>query len=98
MLAKQLARGAYDCWLALLSYPQCAQVVHLPQRHAVQAQDAVGGGGVEIEIRKRERQQKAVSGKGDFGTAHPEGQWLARQRINVLPGFLLQAVNGLRIR
>ena len=79
--------GAQRCLLlrdirsALLQL-QPAQEVPLAQRHAVGAQDVVGGGGVEIEIGQRERHQKALRGEGQLVIAEMKDDVTATERID----------------
>src|SRR3954453_14522220 len=59
-----------------------AHEVPLAQGDAVGAQDVVGGGGVEIEVWKRERHQKALRREGQFVLAEVKDDVAATERID----------------
>eukprot|EP01041_Mallomonas_annulata_P019384 gene19383-38696_t len=58
---------------------QRAEEVALAERHAVGAQYVVGGRGVEVEVRQRERQQEALGGERHLRRAELECHVLAGQ-------------------
>src|SRR6266850_1508769 len=80
---------------ALLHF-QPADEVALAERHAVGAQDVVGGGGVEIEVGQRERHQKPLCREGEFVIADVKDDIAAAERIDRLRRPCRQSLDGLR--
>src|SRR5690348_14353034 len=74
------AHPGYEAPSALLQV-QPAHVVPLAERHTVGAQDVVGGGGVKIEVRQRERHQKALGDERQLMLAEVEHDVLAGEPV-----------------
>src|SRR6187551_4043058 len=64
-----------------LLHLQPAHEIALAQRHTIGAQDVVGGGGVEIEVRQRERHQEALGREGQLVIAEEKDDVAAAERI-----------------
>jgi len=80
---------------AALTDAELAHVIALSQRYALAAQDVVGGGGMEIEVGKGERQQEALGREGDLPVPDVKRDVSAGKGVHLLTLQTAQGIAGI---